>query len=244
MNLHCRLCNVQNNSEAAQLILQQLADSAFPIGGQSHSFGLETLVSDGQLTPHTLEQFLKDFLAESAIVDAWLCRQGYQLAAIGDDSLFRSEWLQLNRQSSALRTARESRAASAALGRRFLALVQSLSEKPRLRAAYQASRANGEELHHALAYGLAGGELQLGEEQTVLALLQQSINALLIASQKLMAIGQSQTVGILWHIKSDIVATAEASKSFSREKGFSSFGFMLEIASMRHVTLPVRLFIS
>lgn len=228
----------------AQLILQQLADSAFPIGGQAHSFGLETLVADGQVSPQTLDAFLDDYLDESAIVDAWFCRQAYQLASVQASELFTSDWLLLNQRFSAFRTARESRTASAALGRRFLALVQNLSSQPRLAEAYQSSRTTGGDLHYATVFGLTGGLLDLGENATVIFYLQQSINALLAATQKLMSIGQSQTVGMLWQIKPHLISVAERSRSWSWEEGVSSCGLMLEIASMRHTTLPMRLFIS
>ncbi|MFN8442370.1 MAG: urease accessory UreF family protein [Caldilineaceae bacterium] len=233
---------VRITSNHSQLLLQQLADSTFPIGGQAHSFGLETLVNEGQITPQTLEPFLCDYLSEGAIVDGWFCRQAYRLA--GEETNWCDAWLLLNQRLSALRTARESRSASAALGRRFLTLVQSLSPQPSLASAYQASRAAGEEVHYATAFGFVGGVLTLGEEATVLFFLQQAINALLAATQKMMAIGQSQTVRILWQIKPAILAAAEQSRSWSWEEGISAFGPMLEVASMRHPRLPVRLFIS
>lgn len=228
----------------SQLLLQQLADSAFPIGGQAHSFGMETLISDGQVTPQTLEAFLRDYLNESGVADGWFCRQAYQLAKETEEERWLEIWLLLNRRLSALRTARESRTASATLGRRFLTLVQSLTAQPRLLSAYQVSRTAGVDLHYATVFGLVAGVLALEEEATVLFFLQQSLNGLLTAAPKMMAVGQSQTVGILWQIKPALIAAAERSQEWSWEEGLSSFGPMLEIASMRHTRLPVRLFIS
>jgi urease accessory protein len=92
-------------------------------------------------------------------------------------------------------------------------LVQGLAADSRLPAVYQASRTAGDDLHYAAAYGFVGGVLSLGEEETVLSFLQQGIGALLAATQKMMAIGQSQTVGILWRIKPLILAAVERSQN-------------------------------
>ena len=130
---HC----APQSSIHAQLMLQQLADSAFPIGGQAHSFGLETLTTEGLLTADQLEAFLVDYVDEVALIEGWSCRQAYRLAQIEDDERFVSQWCLLNQRLSALRTARESRTASAALGRRFLSLMQTLHDNPRLTVAYR-----------------------------------------------------------------------------------------------------------
>src|ERR1700675_1398294 len=51
-----------NQPEIAYLQLFHLADSAFPIGALSPSFGLETLVAANQVSPKTLEIFLQGYL--------------------------------------------------------------------------------------------------------------------------------------------------------------------------------------
>jgi urease accessory protein len=49
------------DSELAELRLLHLADSALPIGGLAHSFGLESLVSAGLLEVGELPEFLRTF---------------------------------------------------------------------------------------------------------------------------------------------------------------------------------------
>src|SRR5271167_3418793 len=63
----------------AYLQLLHLADSAFPIGALSHSFGLETLVAANQLRATTLEIFLQGYLEEAGVTEAVFCRQAAKL---------------------------------------------------------------------------------------------------------------------------------------------------------------------
>src|SRR5438094_91179 len=118
------------------LRLMQLADSAAPIGSAAHSFGLETLVSEGWLTVDGLPGFLRAYLEEAGRVEAAYCRAAFDVDAGV-----------LNAQLSAWKTARESREASLTLGRRFLALASALMER---------ELAVDGEIHLCIAFGIAG----------------------------------------------------------------------------------------
>lgn len=227
------------------LQLLQLADSAFPIGAQAHSFGLETFVAEGLLAPDHLAAFLGDYLVEVGTQEASFCRLAYRLTTLADDVAFGAQWTRLNQRISALRTAREGRAASSALGRRFLALTQELTDSPRLQLAAQAARQHGADTHYAAVFGLAAGLLHLDEDAAALALLQQSATGLLAATQKLMPVGQSQVVQLLWQIKPTLVAVANRSSMVDWERQPPRSGaLMAELAQVRHAALPMRLFIS
>src|SRR5690349_19912496 len=190
--------NNHQDEDLMGLRLLQLADSAVPIGAAAHSFGLETLVEDGSVSVGTLKGFLTDYLHETGILEVTYCLAAHRCASEED---FVSAWLALNMRLDALKTARESRAASTSLGRRFLQLVVDLEDEPRLREAIQAAKAQVVGIHQCAAFGLVGGVLGVHAQRTGLAYLNQSITGLVSACQRLMPLGQTAASQLLWQLK-------------------------------------------
>jgi urease accessory protein len=205
------------------LRLLQLADSAVPIGGAAHSFGLETLAADDEIGVEDLPSVLRDVLRESGKVDAVFCRAAHGTRACDE---------RLNDLLSAMKPARESRNASLSLGRRFLHLAAGLVKgvEPR-------------EAHWAIAFGSVAGLLAFDAEAAVLAMLQQSMTGMVSAAQRLMPLGQSGAGRVLWDLKEEIVKVARESAGVGVWK-VRCFAPVMEMASMRHVDLRTRLFIS
>ena len=115
------------------LRLLQIADSAIPIGGAAHSFGLETLAAENVLNADNLEEFLAAWLEEAGSMEAWFVR-----------AAFRGDAAALSEELSARKPARESREASLKLGRRFTQLVNQIA----------GLKIVGE-LHYSVAFGCA-----------------------------------------------------------------------------------------
>lgn len=227
------------------LRLLQLADSALPIGSTAHSFGLESVTVEDNLSVEQLEGFLQDYLLTNGEFESVFCRLGHRLARVADPEQFSAEWLHLNTRLSAFKMARESRTASATLGRRFLQLVCTLEESSRLQQALQIAKTQHADIHYSIAFGLVGAILRIDETTTLLAYLQQALSSLISTCQRLLPLGQNQASGIVWRLKTIVVEIAETSiHSAQRPEELTLFTPLLDMGSIRHPMLATRLFIS
>jgi urease accessory protein len=231
------------SEELAHLRLLHLADSALPIGSLAHSFGLETLVSAEVLQVSDLPEFLLGHLREAGMLEAVACREVFQLALADDKEFDAARWIEINDCLSALKPARESRAASATLGRNFLHAALGLGDFRLLRDARRASLEAGGQIHQCAAFGLASGALGFEETRTVLAYLHQMSACLISACQRMMPLGQTEATRILWNLKPAIVEVAADSTGFALET-VSCVMPLLDWGAMEHPALATRLFLS
>lgn len=223
------------------LRLIQLADSALPIGSTAHSFGLETLVDDGMLTVARLADFLRDQICETGTLEAAYCLAAHALAGAEP---FINGWLRLNMRLDALKTSRESRAASASLGRRFLQLARELTDEPLLDDVLKTAKLQGVGIHYCTAFGLTGGMLGVEGRVTALAYLNQTVAGTVSACQRLMPLGQTAASQLQWQIKSAIIEAVNRADALDDTAEATAFSAMIDAASARHPALMTRLFIS
>jgi urease accessory protein len=217
---------------AALLRLQQFADSALPIGGAAHSFGLESLADAELLSTDNLQAFLEDYIQEVGVLEGAYCAQSAREPDL-------AAWFGWNLELAARKPARESREASAAMGKRFLDLAARLTESDILREA--AERAG--EVHLAPCFGLAAGVMSVDPALAAASFLQQSLTTLISCCQRLLPLGQTRAHEILWNLKP---AIADAARVASHAIPHDVFCFapLLDLASARHPRLHTRLFIS
>ena len=234
------------NKIAQQLKLLQLTDSALPVGASAHSFGLESLVEDGFLTVDKLEFFLRDYLFEAGMQEGVFCRVSCRIGAGLEKDRSRpiTDWLELNRNLGARKPARESRAASATLGRRFLQLAFEMTGHPQLGEVAKSAKQSNVEIHHCAAFGLTAGLLEIDEKSVVPAFIQQTITGLISVCQRLLPLGQTQAQKILWNLKPTIAEISlQTDTSFDCDDVYC-FTPLLDIGAMRHSSMSTRLFIS
>ena len=227
------------------LWLLQLSDTALPIGALNHSFGLETLTAEESLSADGLQSFLHDYLHEVSALEIHFCGAAYRLGVEASDRLPTQRWLDLNTKLSAFKLARESRIASATLGRRLLQLVNGLANSPILLTALDSAQEKGTDVHHCAAFGLAGAALGIEEDVTLLAYSHQSLANLISACQRLLPVGQMQATRMLWELKPVLVelVTRARENDFDADQA-ACFAPLVEVGSMRHPSLQTRLFVS
>jgi len=234
---------VEIPSLGALLRLQQLADSSLPIGGAAHSFGIESLVDARLLSADSIEIFLGDYLKEAGALEASYCISSCNLARDSVQHDMIPEWLRCNTELAARKLSRESREASAAMGRRFLNLSARISGLELLLQASDAVRESGAEVHLAPCFGLAAGSLGLDARIAATAYLQQSITTLLGCCQRLLPVGQTRAQEILWALEPHKLHAVERGSAFPAARA-SSFTPLVDVMSCRHANLYTRLFIS
>ena len=231
------------SDELSFLKLLQLGDSALPIGGMAHSFGLEMLVAEELLNVASLEEFLRTYLEEAGVLEGAFCRAGFGAVVGGGRELRVDHWLEVNARLGALKAARESRGASASLGQRFMQLALALESSAVFQVALSETRSAGVAIHHSPAVGLAACVFGLDADSAVLGYLHQSMATLISACQRLLPLGQTAAAQLLWDLKPDICVAAQRSAETSWEEA-CCFLPVLDWGAMEHAALHTRLFIS
>ena len=221
--------------------LLQAGDSFYPTGSYSHSFGLEGLVQADVVRDRAT---LRDFIFLSALPA--LRHTDLPLAAHAWRALGTADWPRVGELcvlSSALKTAREARAASENIGRQRAELAATLRGSP-LAQEYLRNLAAGAWPHSAAVSSALEGRVLGAPLAAVLAgISYATLSSLLSAAMKILRLGQNASQSLLTEALAaapGIIAAAEAT-------AFENIGWFnpwLDIAAARHETADARMFIS
>lgn len=226
---------------AELLSLLQLSDPTLPIGGFSHSSGLETYVQAGIVKDvATAKEFITEMLTQNLqYTDAAFVSLAYN-ATFNNDI---EKLIELDEECTAVKLPKEMRQASQKLGTRLLKIFQTFCESDiinQYKAAIDTKETNG---NYCITFGLIAAVQNISKAETLTGFYYNAAMGMITNSVKLIPLGQQDGQQLLFAIKPLILKLTEASMNPDRDLiGLCCAGF--DVRCMQHEDLYSRLYMS
>lgn len=219
--------------------LMQMNGGTFPTGGFSQSWGLETYVSEGTVhNSQTFRLFLDTYLdAAVGRCEGPIICKSYELA----QPLQEKKFLELEELSNAAKVTKESRESSIRMGKAFLRLMESILCDAKLIRISRLFKSR--EVSYPVIYGAVCRLLGLDLEDAVRAYVYSTANTLVQSALKLVPLGNTEGQLVLFEAAEAMEAATSLSMKIPIDD-ITNFCPGMDIASIHHETLSVRLYMS
>ena len=233
--------------------LLQLNGGTFPTGGFSQSWGLETYVSEGTVQDAaTFRAFLEVYLMSSIgkCEGPIICR-AYELTGqlqdggsetkLVDQTEAAAQLRQLEQLSCAVKVTKESREAGLRMGRAFGRVIEPLMDSRDVLPLREVFGGLG--ISYPVLYGCVCRLLDIDLEEGLAAYIFSTANTLTQSALKLIPLGNVEAQSVLFEMEGVMDQVCRLAEATGIEI-ITNFCPGIDIASLRHEELPVRLYMS
>ena len=223
------------------LQLLQLSDPTLPIGGFSHSAGLETYVQYGIVKDKsTAKEFITAQLSQNLLyTDAAFVSLAYDAAQNND----LEKLIELDEECTAVKLPKEMRQASQKLGLRLTKIFAPIAENIFVEEYQRRIVLNKSGGHYSVVFGLLANKLGIAKKDALTGFFYNAAAGMVTNSVKLIPLGQQDGQAILFSLQPLIEELVEKSMQPDRDLiGLCCAGF--DLRCMQHERLYSRLYMS
>lgn len=221
--------------------LLHLSDPTLPIGGYTHSNGLETYVQEGLVNSKvTAEEYVRHNLWYNLRYnDAAIMKLAYDAASKGD----LAELIKLDQECNALKSPMEVRQGSQKLGVRLFKIFSRYVDDPLVEQWGQIIREKKAYSHYCVLFGMFAYLMELPIVEAMHAYYYNAAIGMVTNAVKLVPLGQLDGQDILYYLHDDLWTLSQESLNLDRNLiGLCNVGF--DIRCMQHENLYSRLYLS